>query len=179
LTNDKKLFTEEVKKLLHDPRILKLGAFPQHHGSNTLAHCLAVAMRSFEFAEKLGFKTYGGESVDTVIEASGAPAALNDAVEKCAPFGRIVLVGHGKSDVTLGHDKFVKILRKQLTLCGSWNSDFTDTVNDWKESVAAVAEGRISPEGLVTHKFAVEDSPAAFEMIKEGKEFYNKILLVN
>lgn len=55
MTNDKKLFTEEVKKLLHDPRILKLGAFPQHHGSNTLAHCLAVAMRSFEFAEKLGW----------------------------------------------------------------------------------------------------------------------------
>ena len=55
MTNDKKLFTEEVKKLLHDPRILNLGAFPQHHGSNTLAHCLAVAMRSFEFAEKLGW----------------------------------------------------------------------------------------------------------------------------
>lgn len=131
------------------------------------------------FAEGLGFDVYDGAAVDVIIEASGAPAALNDAIEVCAPFGKIVLVGHGKADVTLGHDKFVKILRKQLTLFGSWNSDFTDTVNDWTESVAAIAEGKISPEALVTHRFTIEGSTEAFEMIKEGKEFYNKILLVN
>ena len=131
------------------------------------------------FAEAHGFAVYSGETVDAVIEASGAAAALNDGIEKCAPFGRIVLVGHGKADVTLRHDIFVKILRKQLTLFGSWNSDFTDRINDWQESVDAIAAGKLHPETLITHKFTIESSPSAFEMIKEGKEFYNKILLVN
>ena len=36
-----------------DPRIIRLCQFPQHHGSNTLNHCVAVARRAFELAEKL------------------------------------------------------------------------------------------------------------------------------
>ena len=102
-------------------------------------------------AKELGFDRYDGEEadeVDVVIEASGATAAINDAIANCKAFGRIVLVGHGPKDVTLAHTNFVQILRKQLTVSGSWNSDFTDTVNDWKESVQAISEGRICPEML-------------------------------
>ena len=53
MTNDKKLYEEELDKLLGDPRIIRLCEFPQHHGSNTLDHCAAVARRAFELAEKL------------------------------------------------------------------------------------------------------------------------------
>ena len=53
MTNDKELFDSELEKLLSDPRIIRLCKFPQHHGSNTLDHCVAVAIRAFELAEKL------------------------------------------------------------------------------------------------------------------------------
>lgn len=129
-------------------------------------------------AAELGFALYEGEPINTVIEASGAAAALNDALTRCAAYGRIVLVGHGKKDVVLEHTAFVQILRKQLTVCGSWNSDFTDTVNDWKESVAALADGRISPECLITHKIPLAEADRAFRIIGERKEFYNKIMVV-
>ena len=53
MTNDKELYDSELEKLLNDPRIIRLCQFPQHHGSNTLDHCVAVAKRAFELAEKL------------------------------------------------------------------------------------------------------------------------------
>ena len=55
MTNDKAVFVDELNKLLEDPRIVKLCTFPQHHGSNTLSHCIAVTKKSFELAEKFGW----------------------------------------------------------------------------------------------------------------------------
>lgn len=129
-------------------------------------------------AKKLGFSPYCGETVNTVIEASGAVSALNHAISVCQAFGKIVLVGHGTQDVTISHSNFVQILRKQLTVCGSWNSDFTDTVNDWKESVQAISENRISPSQLITHKIPLAQADKAFRIIHDQTEFYNKITVV-
>ena len=55
MTNDKKLFYKELNKLILDPKIHRLSDFPQHNGSNTLAHCVQVAKRSFELAELFGW----------------------------------------------------------------------------------------------------------------------------
>ena len=134
--------------------------------------------RRIEFAKGLGFDAYNGEPVNSVIEASGAPAALSDAIQRCQAMGTIVLVGHGPKDVTIEHANFVQILRKQLTLTGSWNSDFTDSENDWLESIQAIADKRIDPEKIITHKIAIEDSAKVFEIIGGRQEFYNKITVV-
>ena len=131
-----------------------------------------------EFAKKLGFSAYDGNAVDAVIEASGAVAALNDAIVNCKAYGKIVLVGHGKKDVVLDHAVFAMILRKQLSLLGSWNSDFTDAVNDWTDSVKAISDGIIDPELLITHKIPLERADEAFRIIGDRKEFYNKITVV-
>ncbi len=55
MINDKELFDSELDKLLKDPRIIRLCTFPQHHGSNTLDHCVAVTKRAFELAERFGW----------------------------------------------------------------------------------------------------------------------------
>ena len=129
-------------------------------------------------AQELGFEVYGGQKINTVIEASGAGAALNDAIERCEPFGTIVLVGHGKKDTVIPHGLFVKILRKQLTITGSWNSDRNDENDDWSDSIIAMSQGKIDPKRLITHKIPLECSDKAFRIIGEGKEFYNKIMVV-
>ena len=55
MSNNKELFIEEMNKLIANPKIQRLQEFPQHNGSNTLKHCIAVAKRSFELAETLGW----------------------------------------------------------------------------------------------------------------------------
>ena len=92
--------------------------------------------------------------------------------------GTIVLVGHGPKDVTIDHATFVQILRKQLSLVGSWNSDFTDSENDWLDSVKAIAEKKIDPAKIITHKIPLEESAKVFELIGNRTEFYNKITVV-
>lgn len=67
MTNNKELFDTELNKLLSNPKIQKLQEFPQHHGSNTLRHSIAVAKRSFELAEKLGWDIDELELVRTAM----------------------------------------------------------------------------------------------------------------
>lgn len=55
MANNRELFYSELEKLLTDPRVRKLRTFPQHNGSNTLRHVIAVAKRSFDLAEMLGW----------------------------------------------------------------------------------------------------------------------------
>jgi uncharacterized protein len=55
MTNDKELYKEEIRQLMQDPKVQNLKNFPQHNGSNTLRHSLAVAKRSYELAEELGW----------------------------------------------------------------------------------------------------------------------------
>ena len=55
MTNNKELFFKELNKLIENEKIQRLKEFPQHHGSNTLKHCIAVAKRSFALAEKFGW----------------------------------------------------------------------------------------------------------------------------
>ena len=113
-----------------------------------------------------------------VIEASGSFMALCDGILNCAPFGKIILVGHGKADTVINHDAFVAILRKQLSVYGSWNSDFSDTANDWQESVVAISEGRINPELLITHKVPLSEADKAFYIPLDKNELSNKVMVV-
>ncbi|MGN1094703.1 MAG: galactitol-1-phosphate 5-dehydrogenase, partial [Candidatus Neoclostridium sp.] len=101
----------------------------------------------------------------------------NDAIEKIQPFGRLILIGNAGDDVTVKKETYAKILRKQLRISGSWNSDFSKAANDWKDSVYAISEKRIDPEMLITHKFTLKDSDKAFQTIK-NKESYVKIMVV-
>lgn len=145
-------------------------------GANAV-YLVDIDEQKLAMAERLGFKRYNGESVQVVFEASGANACVNQAIDKVSAFGRVVLVGNTGTDITITKENYAKILRKQITLCGSWNSDYSKTVNDWKDSVQAISEGRINPEALITHKFSLAESVNAYEVIK-NREFYNKIMVV-
>ena len=134
--------------------------------------------RRLDFARKLGFQPYSNESVDVIMEASGSGAALNDAIMTCEPFGKIILIGHGKKDICIKHDVFAKILRKQLTLEGSWNSDFSTEANDWEESIQAIAKGIMDPQVLITHKIPLSRAEEAFRISVDKNELSNKVMVV-
>ena len=96
----------------------------------------------------------------------------------CEPFGKIILIGHGKKDTCIKHDVFVKILRKQLTVEGSWNSDFSTDANDWEESIQAIAKGIMDPQVLITHKIPLSRAEEAFRISVDKNELSNKVMVV-
>ena len=129
-------------------------------------------------ARSLGFEEFDGGEADISIEASGAPEAFNQSIKYTHSGGRIVILGHSDRDVTVEKKYFQSILRKQLTIIGSWNSDRNSYADDWKGSIDAISRGIISPKLLITHRIALENAPLAFDIIGQRKEFYEKIMVV-
>lgn len=143
----------------------------------SFVYLVDIDKQKLAMAERLGFNRYNNEPVQVVFEASGANVCVNQAIDKVSAFGRVVLVGNTGTDIIIAKENYAKIIRKQLSLFGSWNSDYSKATNDWEDSVQAISEGRINPEVLITHKFSLDESVKAYDIIK-NREFYNKIMVV-
>ena len=52
-------------------------------------------------------------------------------------------------------------------------------VNDWEATIAAMADGSIRYEGLITHRYPLAQVNEALEMMRDKKEFFTKVMLVN
>ncbi|MBO7149969.1 MAG: galactitol-1-phosphate 5-dehydrogenase [Clostridia bacterium] len=135
-----------------------------------------VDENKMKLAKSLGFME-SGETPDVIIDASGAMPAVTSAIKEIKPFGEIIFLGNAHKDMNFSLDTYSQILRKQLTIKGSWNSDFKDTVNDWKDAIDMISKGEICPEKLITHVYKLQDADKAFDMIKEKKETFNKVMV--
>ena len=134
--------------------------------------------RKIEAAKKEGFYEYDDSiSVDSVIEGTGAGPALVRCLKALKPFGEIVLMGNPARGIELTQTDYWLILRKELRLYGTWNSSFGELQNDWKDAIKGMSVGTITPEKLITHKFGLEDYRQAFDVMKERKEFFQKVML--
>ncbi len=134
--------------------------------------------RKIEAAKTFGFSEYkDGVAVDLCIEGTGASAALARCLGALKPFGQIVLMGNPSGKIELTQNEYWHILRKELRLLGTWNSSFGEKQNDWRDAIKGMSEGVISPELLITHRVKLENYMSAFEMMRDRREFYQKVML--
>ena len=87
-------------------------------------------------------------------------------------------MGNPAREMTLSQKGYWHVLRKELTLKGTWNSSYAEKENDWKESLKAMAEGKIDVLPLISHRFPLRDAMTALTMMKEKKESYHKVMLI-
>jgi threonine dehydrogenase-like Zn-dependent dehydrogenase len=94
--------------------------------------------------------------------------------------GRVLQLGNMRGDVTLTEPQFSDLLRRQLTLIGTWNSRFRPPgYNNWSRALGMMADGRLRVEPLITHRLAPERAVEALQMMRDGREFYGKVMLVS
>lgn len=137
-----------------------------------------IDKRKLEFAKTLGFYEWeNGTVTDCALEGTGYSDALQKCLETVKPHGRMVLMGNPAGEVTMSQNTYWQILRKELCINGTWNSSYNDVVNDWHESIKAMADGKLNVKPLITHKFPLSECNTAFEMMKNKTEFYNKVIL--
>lgn len=135
--------------------------------------------RKIEFAKTMGFKEYSDDVIiDCVIEGTGHSGAIEKCLKAVKPFGKVVLMGNPAGEVLLAQNTYWHILRKELTVLGTWNSSYAEKNNDWKASIKAISEGLIDVKPLITHRYPLSECNKAFNMMRERKEFYNKVMLV-
>lgn len=136
--------------------------------------------RKIEFCQALGFSAYDGKTpADAALEGTGASSALANAVRSVKPTGRIVLMGNPSADVSLPAGTYQMILRKELRLNGIWNSMYAQHENDWKESLAAISQGKLPVKALITHRIPMEQILPSLEMMSSRREFCCKVMIDN
>lgn len=111
----------------------------------------------------------GGEGAARVVEACGLPQTLAEAVACAAPQGEVVFMGNLHGEFRLGDKVFSSILRRELTLYGTWNSKVTPRgADDWTTVLKFMGrELQIGP--LVTDTPELEEGAVVFEGIRQRK----------
>lgn len=118
-----------------------------------------------------------GEAFDRVIEAVGSAGALEESLLLAAPGGRLVLMGNPDGPRALSQDLYWRILRKQLTLTGTWNSSYGGADSDWTEAVAAMAAGRLRTGPVISHLLERERLGEGLSVMRERSEPYCKVMV--
>ena len=96
-----------------------------------------------------------GEGVDLALDCTGIAAARLAAVRSAKTWGTVCFVGEG-GDVTL--DVSRDLLRKQLTLIGSW----TFSAMGQAECARFVADNGIELEKIFSHRWKLEQADEAY-----------------
>jgi threonine dehydrogenase-like Zn-dependent dehydrogenase len=98
----------------------------------------------------------GPEGPEVVVEATGVPALVRDAMEIVGHGGRVVVVGLSGDDAPLrvGDLPFRELDLLGVSCC---------TADEFAEAVELVARRRDLVARLVTHEFLLEEAPQAIE----------------
>jgi L-iditol 2-dehydrogenase len=63
-------------------------------------------------------------------------------------------------------------------LKGTWNSSFIhEATDDWHYVIDRLQQGKFAPEAVVTHRFDLDEILKGFEIMRDKREEYGKILM--
>lgn len=111
----------------------------------------------------------GSTGADVILECSGANVFQEKAIDLVKKFGTISIIGNPKGDVTFKEKCFQWILRKEITLIGSWNSLIVDRENEWQEVIDALESKKLQVMPMITHRFALPEIKEVFDNLYEKK----------
>ena len=97
---------------------------------------------------------------DVVIEATGSASGLADCAEMARPGGRVVILGvFGDAPIPGG-----MTLVKELSWIGAMAYERHDGAREVDEVAAMLASSPDIPAVLITHRFGLDEAPAAFQL---------------
>lgn len=94
---------------------------------------------------------------DRVIEFAGAAETFSGAIHIASPSARVIWAGNISDDLTLSKSQVSSILRKEITIIGTWNSIYKGlNVCDWTESLELISKG-LKPSELVSLRIGLDE----------------------
>lgn len=128
-------------------------------------------------AEEIHQQTHERRFDQLIIETAGTPQTVALSLDIAGPKAQVALVGTLHKDLTLNVTTFSHILRKELTLLGSWmNYSAPWPGSEWQQATQLFAENKLNLEPLIAsvgnpQEFARDVTALA------GKPMTGKILL--
>ena len=100
---------------------------------------------------------------DIVFESAGSSNAVDIAMKLAKPGGKVVMVGISPDeDITISSTEY---RRKGLTLIGVRRMKDT-----YPEAIDLVKNGKISFDGMVTHRFSLEMGASAYSLVEKYED---------
>ncbi|MCC6617681.1 MAG: L-threonine 3-dehydrogenase [Chloroflexi bacterium] len=129
--------------------------------ARTMGAHLALDAADPSTPERIGAAT-GGDGVDVVLEMSGAPAALDQALRVITRGGSVSLLGIYNGPVSVEMSDLV--IMKGLRLHGIYGRRIYDT---WERTQSLLRSGALDPSPVITHRLDLADWPVAFELLEQ------------
>lgn len=166
-----------------------IGIFAQMRGANVWIS--GRRQKSLDLVKELSINTLNvedpiedvnkitdGKGMDVLFEAVGSNSSMEKCILCVKSGGTIVTVGNPHGDFNLEKNIYWKILRRQLVVKGTWNSEYNDEQNDWIEVAKIMAKKKFPFEKLITKTYELEDHKEAFDMLANKEESKLKLMFV-
>ena len=141
-------------------------------------------------ADEMGFTTVDPSAVDPVeairdltsggadvaVEACGLPVTFLQTVAVAGLFGQVVFLGNIHGDFALPEQEFSTVLRRELTVYGTWTSKVTPRGSDEWTKVLSFLDGEMLIEPLISHRISWDEGPATLAAIHAKEGWFNKVL---
>ena len=112
-----------------------------------------------EHAEAYGAEHHGNELVDVAIVCTPKPAAIAAAAAAVAPGGTLCFYAPPAPDAPPDLDATALYLR-EITVTASYSAG----PGDMRAALALIADGRVDPFPLVSHRFPLDDTGRALDL---------------
>lgn len=118
-------------------------------------------------------------SYDIVIEGTGASTSFSNAIKICRRGGIIIAMGNPFGDFSIEKNVYWQILRKQLTIKGTWNSSFGSRKDDWHIALSLLSSKKINLSKIITHRLPFNELLKGLNIMMDKSILSNKIMLLN
>ncbi|WP_438479728.1 zinc-dependent alcohol dehydrogenase [Oleiharenicola lentus] len=117
-----------------------------------------------------------GAGAEAVFHCAQAASILQTAMECAADRGSVVLTGSPPGNATIRLKE--ELLRKELTVTGTYEAGLTETHAYWRWSrsrnrracLRLMATGELRLDHLLTHVVPVAQAPAIYQMVLQGSK---------
>lgn len=102
-----------------------------------------------------------------------------DLIQCVRPCGSISLLGNPAGDTTIPLKLHSMLLRKEINVCGIWNSSRSPyPVDEWQHTVRMMDEDKLQVTDLITDRLTLEELPQAMADIRSGTRKIVKAMYV-
>jgi D-arabinitol dehydrogenase (NADP+) len=100
-----------------------------------------------------------GDGYDIVVEATGSPEVGSTCVSLTRNGGTVLIYGVTKGEDVVRFHPF-DVFRREITIKGSFAE-----VTSFAAAIAALRSGRVRTDGIITHRFALNEYADALETV--------------
>lgn len=111
---------------------------------------------------------------DIVAEFSGSPVNFSRSIELTKQGGKLLWLSNISADLSLSKKMVSSILRKEINILGTWNSEFKGFRNDdWQLCLEKYKEG-IKPSKYINEFLNIDEMPHMFKKLFDHKSGTSK-----